>query len=100
MANLYVYVSEGRMSKPFKYSDAAAPRVRKNMDMDGAKLAAAQQLLGARTETETVDRALDYVLFQGEVFSALDQLSALGGLDDPFEAPRKRVAERSGKARG
>jgi len=29
------------------------------MDMDAAKLAAAQRILGARTETELVDRALD-----------------------------------------
>ncbi|MGH7621128.1 MAG: hypothetical protein ACREMU_02210, partial [Gemmatimonadaceae bacterium] len=46
-------------------------RTRKNMDMDAEKLAKAQALLGARTETEAVDRALDYVLFQGEVFGAL-----------------------------
>lgn len=72
-------------------------RTRKNMDMDAAKLAKAQELLGARSETEAVDMALDYVLFQGEVFSALDRLSALGGLEDVFSAPvlraRRRVAE-------
>ena len=77
-----------------------AARVRKNMDMDAAKLAAAQRVLGTRTETETVDRALDYVLFQGDVFAALDSLAALGGLDDPFEAPRRKVAEKPSKARG
>jgi hypothetical protein len=41
--------------------------------------------------------ALDYVLFQGEVFDALDRLAASGGLDDVFSAPasrsRRRVAE-------
>jgi hypothetical protein len=67
------------------------------MDMDAAKLARAQELLGARSETETVDMALDYVLFQGEVMSALDRLAALGGLDDAFGAAaprsRRRVAE-------
>lgn len=73
-------------------------RTRKNMDMDGEKLSKAQELLGARSETEAVDMALDYVLFQGEVFGALDRLAALGGLDDPFatvSAPRsrRRVAE-------
>jgi hypothetical protein len=36
-------------------------RTRKNMDMDAAKLAEAQKVLGARSETETVDLALDYV---------------------------------------
>jgi hypothetical protein len=67
------------------------------MDMDAAKLAKAQELLGARTETETVDMALDYVLFQGGVSSALDRLSAAGGVADVFSAPtpraRSRVAE-------
>lgn len=74
-------------------------RTRKNMDMNSEKLARAQQILGARSETETVDLALDYVLFQGDVFGALDRLSATGGLVDAFAAPaastrsRRRVAE-------
>ena len=68
------------------------------MDMDARKLAAAQRVLGARSETETVDRALDYVVALGDEFAALDRLAALGGLDDPFAAPaagakRRRVAE-------
>jgi hypothetical protein len=68
------------------------------MDMDAAKLAEAQRVLEARSETETVDRALDYVLLQAQVFGALDRLAAAGGLDDVFAAPagssRRRVAER------
>jgi hypothetical protein len=67
------------------------------MDMDAEKLARAQEVLGASSETETVDMALDYVLFQGGVLAALDRLAALGGLDEPFAtaAPRtrRRVAE-------
>jgi Arc/MetJ family transcription regulator len=73
-------------------------RVRKNMDMDAEKLAQAQRVLGASTETETVDKALDFVIFQGQVFSALDRLAELGGLADVYgvTAPRSRrkVAER------
>jgi hypothetical protein len=71
-------------------------KTRKNMDMDAKKLAAAQEILGARTETETVDLALDYVVTVGAEFAALDRLAALGGLEDPFtERPRaRRVAER------
>lgn len=88
------------MPKPIDGAGATPVRVRKNMDMDARKLAAAQALLGARTETETVDLALDYVVFQGEVLAALDHLAALGGLDDPFEAPRRRVAERPSRTRG
>lgn len=35
-----------------------------DMDMDAAKLATARRVFfGARTETDTVDRALDYVVF-------------------------------------
>lgn len=67
------------------------------MEMDAEKLAAVQKVLGARTETETVDLALDYVLFQSEVFGALDRLAALGGLDDVYASasrpPRRHVAE-------
>ena len=71
-------------------------KTRKNMDMDAKKLAAAQEILGARTETETVDLALDYVVSIGSEFAALDRLAALGGLEDPFaEKPKvRRVAER------
>ena len=76
---------------------AGSLRTRKNMDMDAEKLARAQEVLGAASETETVDMALDYVLFQAGVFGALDRLAALGGLHDPFAtvAPRarRRVAE-------
>ena len=68
------------------------------MDMDADKLSAAQKILGTRTETETVDVALDYVLFQSEVFGALDRLAALGGLDNVYASgsrpPRRHVAER------
>ena len=63
---------------------------RKNMDMDVAKLELAREVLGARTDTETVDRALDYVLFQAEVFGALDELADLGGLSDPYARARSR----------
>ena len=74
-------------------------RMRKNMDMDAAKLASAQRVLGARSETEAVDMALDYVLYQAEVLDALDRLVAAGGLVDAFPSlapaarPRRRVAE-------
>lgn len=69
------------------------------MDMDAEKLANAQRVLGARSETEAVDMALDYVLYQAEVFDALDRLATAGGLVDAFAMPahsprsRRRVAE-------
>lgn len=61
---------------------AATRRVlkRKNMLMDQRKLDVAKATLGAATETAAVDAALDLVVFRTEVFHALDQLVAAGGL--------------------
>ncbi|MCR4340764.1 MAG: hypothetical protein NUW01_12860 [Gemmatimonadaceae bacterium] len=53
---------------------------RKNMLMDQRKLDAAKAALGTDTETAAVDAALDLVVFRTEVFHALDQLAAAGGL--------------------
>ena len=53
---------------------------RKNMLMDQRKLDAAKAALGTDTETAAVDAALDLVVFRTEVFQALDQLVAAGGL--------------------
>lgn len=71
-------------------------RIRKSMDMNAAKLEEARRILGARTDTDAVDQALDYVIFQSEVFGALDTLAALGGLRDLDEPPEpaRRIAER------
>jgi hypothetical protein len=55
-------------------------RLRKNMDMDAVKLAAVKEILGARTETEAVERAFDEIIFEHKVSSGLDKLSATGGL--------------------
>lgn len=58
--------------------------VRKNMAMDQRKLALAQRFLGAATETDTVDAALDLVAFQAELFAGLDALGASGPIRDPY----------------
>jgi hypothetical protein len=55
-------------------------RVRKNMDMDPAKLAAVKKILGAPTETEAVDRAFDEIIFEHKVSAGLDRLTEAGGL--------------------
>ena len=55
-------------------------RVRKNMDMDPAKLAAVKRILGAPTETEAVDRAFDEIIFEYKVSAGLDRLAEVGGL--------------------
>jgi hypothetical protein len=55
-------------------------RVRKNMDMDPVKLAAAKQALGLKTDTETIDRALDLAIGRARFDTALNRLTARGGL--------------------
>ncbi len=44
----------------------SAKRVHKHVRLDGAKLKRVQRLLGARTETETIERALDRILSDDE----------------------------------
>lgn len=55
-------------------------RVRKNMDMDPAKLAAVKTILGAASETEAVDRAFDEIIFEHKVAAGLALLAESGGL--------------------
>ena len=81
-------------SKP-KVGKVAEPAVaRKNIDMDVRKLDAARRILGARSDTEAVDRALDYVISENAELSALDRLSALGGLADVYGNVTARAAKR------
>ena len=80
--------SPGRVSEP-----AVA---RKNMDMNLAKLDAARRILGARSDTEAVDRALEYVIRENSEFAAMDRLYELGGVDDAFG---NVVPGATGKAR-
>jgi hypothetical protein len=84
---------------PGKVSEPALAR--KNMDMDVAKLDAARRILGARNDTEAVDRALEYVIHQNRELVALDRLYELGGLADVYGNARraarsKRTRKQSG----
>jgi hypothetical protein len=67
------------------------------MDMDAKKLAEVRRVLGARTDTEAVDQALDLVLFQHEVSSALDRLAEAGGIYDINELPPDTAGPNSGR---
>ena len=53
-------------------------KVRKEFWLDPKALRRAQTLLGAATERETVERALDIVAFRAEL---AEGVSALGGMD-------------------
>jgi hypothetical protein len=60
--------------------------VRKNLRLDQAKIDTARRILGTRTETETIEQALDLVAFRDEVVSGLEALAGSGMLRDPDEA--------------
>lgn len=49
--------------------------VRKNMRMDQVKLDRAREILGTKTETETVDAALDLIAFRKEVIGGVRKLA-------------------------
>ncbi|MGH7645876.1 MAG: hypothetical protein ACREMR_09855 [Gemmatimonadales bacterium] len=57
---------------------------RKNLRLDQRKLTAARRALGARTETETIERALDLVLFRREVLAGLERFAGRGGIRDVY----------------
>jgi Arc/MetJ family transcription regulator len=77
------------MAKPGK-PGASGARIRKNIDIDAAKLAAARRILGAPNDTATVDQALDDVIFVHELRSGLRKLGAAGGLAD-YDAQSTKV---------
>ena len=78
----------------------AEPAVaRKNMDMDVNKLDAARRILGARSDTEAIDRALDYVISENQEFAALDRLHELGGLADVYGNSEPAGARRRKRSR-
>ena len=63
---------------------ALPERVRKNMDIDVLLLASARRALGARSDTEAVNRALAEVSRADEITEAMDALRDAGGLEDVF----------------
>lgn len=59
---------------------------RKNFRLDQAKLDTARRLLGTATETQTIERALDLVVFRNAVLRGLRRLAGHGGLRDIYRA--------------
>ena len=61
------------------------PAVRhKCIRIDQAKLARARKVLGAATETETIDRALTLVVSEAEIDSSLREVAGRGRLEKLF----------------
>ena len=58
---------------------------RKNLWISQSKLDAAKKHLGAKTETEAIDSALDLVAFQHEVLTGLASMGGRSGFVNHFE---------------
>ena len=51
---------------------------RKNYCLDENKIKKAQKILSAKTETETIHKALDLIVFQKEILKSLDLVQGKG----------------------
>jgi hypothetical protein len=56
--------------------------VRKNLRLNQKKLDRAKRILGTKTETETVDRALDLVAFRHEVIEGVRSMAGSKSVED------------------
>jgi Arc/MetJ family transcription regulator len=64
------------------------PRIRrKNVNVDQDKLDRVVELLGASSETEAIDRALDMLLFREELVAGIDRIAGTGGVENFFDEP-------------
>ena len=53
---------------------------RENYNLDEIKIKRVQKILGAKTETETLDKALDLIMFQTDLLESLKKVSGKGGI--------------------
>ena len=58
-------------------------KVRKNVRLSQDKLTRAQRLLGAATETDAIEQALDLVSFRHEVMTGVRRLAGSRSLRQP-----------------
>ncbi len=54
---------------------------RKNYYLDERKIKRAKSILGAKTETEAIDAALDLVVFRKEILNSLEKVAGKGGVE-------------------
>jgi hypothetical protein len=63
---------------------AKPERRHKHIELDQGKLERAQRILGAKTETETLARALDIVVSEAEIDAVLRKIGGKGRLRKVF----------------
>jgi len=58
----------------------AASIKRKNYYLDEAKIKKIQKILGTKTETETINKAMDIIMFRADLLGSLKKVSGKGGV--------------------
>ena len=58
---------------------------RKNLKIDQEKLDRAVSILGARSEADAVDQALDLVLSRDDMIEGIGRLAGTGGVENYFD---------------
>ena len=58
--------------------------VRKNMRLRQDLIDRARRILGTRTETETVEQALELVTFREEVLAGIESIAGTNAVEDIF----------------
>lgn len=53
---------------------------RKNYYLDEVKIKKVQKILGTKTETEAINKAMDIVVFRTELLESLKKVSGKGGV--------------------
>jgi hypothetical protein len=59
-------------------------RRRKNYYLDERKIRRVRSILGAKTETEAINAALDLVVFRKGIFKSLETVTGKGGVEKVF----------------
>ena len=54
---------------------------RKNFYLDDRKIQRVKRILGARTETEAINTALDLIAFREDILKSLQKVAGRGGID-------------------
>lgn len=54
---------------------------RKNYYLDDRKIQRIKRILGARTETEAINRALDLIAFREDILRSLQKVAGKGGVE-------------------
>ena len=57
---------------------------RKNYYLDENKIRRVRTILGAKTETEAIDEALNLVVFKKQILRSLEKVAGKGGVEKVF----------------